>query len=95
MLFTQDARFARSPEAYPRKKLTGSDSTRIITDDSTASWVLVEMRSISRLRAAEISSFASAADSRNSCSASLPKPTSRTVKPSRAVSRSSAAEKPT
>ena len=55
MLFTQDARFARSPEAYPRKKLTGSDSTRIITEACTACDVLVLIRSISSCRTIPIS----------------------------------------
>ena len=63
---TELARLLSSPAENFLKKLTGSDSTRIITDDSTASWVLVEMRSISRPRTAPMSRFASAADSRNS-----------------------------
>ena len=64
MLFTQDARFARSPEAYPRKKLTGSDSTRIITEACTACDVLVLIRSISSCRTIPISWAAIAAEIR-------------------------------
>ena len=46
--FTDCALLDNSPDENLRKKLTGSDKMRIMTDASTASEVLVSMRSIVR-----------------------------------------------
>ena len=52
---TEFARLESSPEENRRKKLTGRESIRIITEASTAWEVLVLMRSIKRLRTRPIS----------------------------------------
>ena len=48
-LLTLEARLESSPEEYFRKKLTGRDRIRIITEASTATEVFVLIRSVSRL----------------------------------------------
>ena len=59
------ARLASSPEEYFRKKLTGRDRIRIITDASTAWEVFVLIRSISSVRISSIICPENALDSRN------------------------------
>ena len=61
---TELTRDERSPEAYFLKKLTGSDSTLIITADSTCRDVLVDILPRRRLLTVSISCAETAADRR-------------------------------
>ena len=69
--FTLDARLESSPEENLRKKLTGSDKMRIITDASTAWEVLVLTRFISSERIRPIICAAKALLKRNAISPSI------------------------
>ena len=62
---TLPARLDSSPEEYLRKKLTGRDRMRIITEACTAWEVLVLIRCIKRLRTRPISWAAKALVRRN------------------------------